>query len=709
VVASARRWTLPLAALLGLLAASAPALAHADLMDAEPDPNTELASAPDELVLDFSEPLEDRYTRVQVLDANDTDHVTSFSIPENEDRRMVAQLDELETGLYTVQWRALSSADGHTTSGSYLLGVATSLTGADGPTSDVEGSPSPSPTGDGSTSQVGEGGPGEALARALGFLGASLAAGVPAFLLLARGVEVPDRVRRRWRGLAVVGAGLGAAGALGVAASLAARTDLPLTLALATTPGRNLVLRAAIFATAGGLLALGARWRDRDHGPALAATGALAASAGLLVTSLGSHAAADGVGAGLAITVDWLHQAAVAVRIAGVAALAVAGLDRTSKGSAAKLIRRFSPVAVASVALVVTTGLLATTDRLSTPGDLLASLYGFALSAKMLLLAPLVALGAYHRYRLLPRLDDADGSPGHSGLRRSALLELALMVVVLVAAGLMATTSPPTPPEERAPYTSFGEARAAEGVGPIAPDLDRSELGELSEDEARNLTLRLLEPSRQDQLPQGPQPVWLLLSDGRGDPARPVTDAEIAIEAWMPEHGHGTQGTERDPTHVHEGMYEAATDWTMPGAWQLRVDVSLPAGPVLHYRPTLYVEEQADPLDQREPAHTVTEDGYRLEVFLTPQPVQVGVQNLTVRVNPTDEPTLPENADVVANLEPPGGSGEGDSLELERWREDAWTREDAIFTDDGEWTLLVALQGRGTYVSSELIVDVHPG
>jgi copper transport protein len=698
----ARRLLVPLAVLLALAALAAPAAAHADLMDAEPEPNTELDEAPSELSLDFSEPLEDTYTRVQVLGPNGTDHVDAFRIPADHDDHLAAGLAPLDAGVYTVQWRALSSADGHTTSGSYLLAVDAALGAGEVDDTDPGGSVD-SQRAQAASQQVDEGGPGEALLRAAGFLGASLAAGTPLFVLLARGLPVPDRVHRRWEATAAGGAALAALASLGLAGALAGRIELGVSAALATEPGQNLLARAGLFATAGLALGLGARWRDAKVRPALLATGTLAALAGLLVTTLGSHAAAEGVGTGWTIAVDWVHQAAVAFWVAGVVALAVAALAGAPARAAAGLVHRFSPLAVASVAVIVVTGTLSSVDRLTTVGDLWASLYGFALSAKILLLVPLVALGAYHRYHLLPQLDGPE--TGTSRLRRSAVLELGVMLVVLVAAGFMTTTSPPTPLDQRTPYASVDEARSADTPGPWQPDLDASQLATLTEAEAANVTVQLLQPSSIDELATGSQPVWVLVTDERGPDPEPITDADVDLQAWMPEHGHGTD-PETDPTHVHAGMYGGATTWTMEGAWQLRLNVTLPSGDVLHYESTLYVGQQADPLDQRDPLHTAEEDGYALEVFVDPRPIQRGVQNLTVRVTPTEEPALPDNADVVANLDAPSGSGEGESLELERWREDAWTAEEAIFTETGEHSLLVALQGKGTYVQTAVPIPV---
>lgn len=686
------------------LALAPHAMAHADLMNAEPTPNTEIDETPERLLLDFSEPLEDTYTRIEVLDANETDHVERFTIPEDHRDHLEADLSPLPDGVYTVRWQALSSADGHTTSGSYLIGVNASLTDTGTPS---PGTQDPGTGGDDQgPAPVGEGGPGEATVRGLGFLGASLAAGLPLFLLVAHGVDVPRSVRQRWSYLAIAGAGVAMLASVGLILALSGRIDSTSQAAISTIPGQNLALRALAFTAAGSLLFIGHHERGREHGLAFTAGGTLAALSGLLLTSLGSHAAAQGIGAGLAIMVDWTHQAAVAFWVSGVTALGIAGLSNTRESAGAQLIRRFSPLAVASVAIIIVTGLWASLDRLTSPGDLVGSLYGFALSTKVLLLVPLIGLGAYHRYRLLPQLE-APGNEARdvSMLRRSAFIELGLMVVVLVAAGFMATTSPPTAPDEAAPFATFDDALDADTPDPFAPDLSRSDLDTLTPDQAENITLNLLVPDQPDKLPQGDQPVWILLIDGTDGTPGPLTEATVTLEAWMPAHGHGTNQPERDPVHVHEGMYEGATHWMMPGAWELRFNVTLPDGSVLYYAPTLYVEQPGDPLDQRDPVHTFAGEGFQVDAFVSPDPVRVGVQNLTVRVTPM-EGGFPENADVVVNLRSPDGGGEGTTVDLAPWREDAWSAEEAMFTDQGTWSVLLAFQGRSTYVEDTFQVEV---
>jgi copper transport protein len=682
------------------LALAAPATAHADLLDADPRPNTRVDQAPERLALEFSEPLQDTYTSVELVDANHTDHVDTFAIGEDR-RQLEASLGDLEDGVYTVRWQALSSADGHTTAGTYLVAVNASLT--DAADTDTASNPTTSTGIDPTPQTQTTGGPGEALLRAAAFLAASLALGVPLFTRMVRDVDVPEALTRTWHHLTVGTATAATLATLGLFATYANRLDVAWTTAAGTEPGANLLWRSLAFALATTAFAL-ACTRSRQEAAALDATAGLGVLAGLLFTTLGGHAVADGVGSGLLVAVDLVHQLGVAAWVGGVGALLAASVHHTSDRSLAGLIRRFSPLAVASVALIVATGLVSSLDRLTAWSDLVDAVYGLALTLKLALLAPLVALGAYHRYRLAPRLDaasDPDASTSNSGLRRSAGIELGLMVVVLLAAGLMATASPPVPDAERAPYASFDDARRAQTLGPYTPEIADSKLETLIPDQAENVTLNLLVPERVDHLPTGDQAVWLLLSDANA--STPITDASLEIRAWMPAHGHGVP-EETDPAHVHEGIYEGQTQFTMPGAWQLNVTATLASGDELAYRVPVFVDQPADPLVQRDAVHTFTDDEVTVDTYLAPKPVQVGVQNLTVQVTPETE--HPDNADVVLNLEGPSTGTEGRTVSLDRWRTDAWTREDALFTEPGEWTVLVAVQGKGTYVADEFTVSV---
>lgn len=698
-------WTTGLALAVTVLFLAGPATAHANLVDAEPRPNSRVDTAPDELELRFSEPLEDTYTRVQVIGPNETDLATETRINADDRHRVTVPLEPLPDGVYTVRWRTLSSADGHTRSGVYLLAVNTSLTSDAAAPADGPGASSVGPRVDPEGGD--QGGPGEMLARGLGFAGASLALGLPLFMALANGIQLPGTVERRWSSLAIGGGVLAAVASAGLLALLTVRIDATLATAMSTDPGRNLALRVILFSGAAALMVAGERGPWPHHRWALTGSGTLLAATGLLVTSLGGHAAAGGVGSGLPIAIDWLHQVAVAFWISGVAGLVIAGLTHgISEPAGAALVRRFSPLAVASVVAIVVTGTLASVDRLTSPADLAETAYGAALTAKILLLLPLIALGAYHRYWLLPQLEE----PGHKQrditfLRRSAGLELGLMAVVLLAAGVLTTVSPPVATSDEMPFGSYEAAQGADTPGPYDPVLDESQLTTLSEEEAAGYKLKLLVPGQASGLPEGEQPVWLLLYNEAAD--EPITDAEITMDAWMLAHGHGTQ-PEADPTHVSDGIYRGATTWSMTGTWALRFNVTLASGDVLHYAPRVQVGQADATVPLTPPLHSFEDEGYRIDTYVTPEPVTVGAQNLTVQVTPTEAEGFPENAAVVVNLKPPSSPhGEGETLDMTRWRGNAWTTEGPIFVETGTWRVLVALQGKGTYVQDTFELDVQ--
>ncbi len=139
------------------------------------------------------------------------------------------------------------------------------------------------------------------------------------------------------------------------------------------------------------------------------------------------------------------------------------------------------------------------------------------------------------------------------------------------------------------PYDSYEDAKAASTPGPFSPNLDQSQLGSMSEDEANDVTLKVLVPETDENLDEGDQDVWILLYDEGED--EPITDADVEIEAWMPMMGHGTSG-EEDPEHVAEGMYNGQTNWSMGGQWELRFDVTL-GDNLLYFDPVFWIEEPA--------------------------------------------------------------------------------------------------------------------
>ncbi|MEK7280725.1 MAG: copper resistance CopC family protein, partial [Chloroflexota bacterium] len=89
-------------------------LAHASLLTAEPAPNTQLEEPPDRITIRFTEPLEARFSEIQVLNAQgqrvDND---DSSIDKTDPTSMSVTLRPLPNGTYTVAWGTVSTVDGH--------------------------------------------------------------------------------------------------------------------------------------------------------------------------------------------------------------------------------------------------------------------------------------------------------------------------------------------------------------------------------------------------------------------------------------------------------------------------------------------------------------------------------------------------------------------------------------------------------------------
>jgi methionine-rich copper-binding protein CopC len=102
-----------------LVAASAPAHAHALLAKSEPGRKATLAHPPSEVRLWFNERLEPAFSTLRVLDAAGkpvTDEPAQVS--KDSPKRMSLALPPLPPGTYSVHYQVLS-VDGHTVKASY--------------------------------------------------------------------------------------------------------------------------------------------------------------------------------------------------------------------------------------------------------------------------------------------------------------------------------------------------------------------------------------------------------------------------------------------------------------------------------------------------------------------------------------------------------------------------------------------------------------
>ena len=502
-LALAARLGVVVVACLVLMGAARAAYAHANLVRAEPPADSVLAASPPNLRLWFSETLEPGFSNVRVLNAarQQVDNGDS-RVAADDPTALTLSLPTLAPGVYTVAWRTLSAVDGHPASGAYSLAIGVSSAATSAAPVDTAGSAAF-----------------EAPARWLGYLGA---AGVFGGLLFELLVFTPlarrqrlnqrlapalarGRMRLLWLSclLLLLGAILSlAVQVFAVGAGEAASPSVVAQLLGGTRYGSLWLARLALI----GLLAAVTALMPRR--PRLA-WAAMALAAGLMLTSsLNSHSAALGAGATL---IDWAHFMAVAVWVGGlfVLALLMPPVMRSLAPSeryhlAAGLIPQFSPLAMASVGVLLVTGIYLTWLQVGSLPALLATLYGRSLIVKVTLFGVLVALGGLNQRLIGPRLavaanrgDEVGAGGAARAFRRAVSAEAALALMVLLVVGLLTALSP-----ARQVYDQILQARPLEMTT-----------------EGQNLAATLaIAPAR-----PGINTFTLDLSDGQG---RPVADAE---------------------------------------------------------------------------------------------------------------------------------------------------------------------------------------
>jgi copper transport protein len=191
--------------------------------------------------------------------------------------------------------------------------------------------------------------------------------------------------------------------------------------------------------------------------------------------TVGSHAAGRGP---VAAAIDWCHLIAAASWVGGLLPLGVV-LARTSardRGDLARrIVPRFSQVAGWSLLILVLTGIYSSWLHIPALRAFIATLYGRALFVKLLLVIPVVALGAVNRFVLRPRI--AGGANG--GTRRNFLLstraEIVLGTGILLAVAVLTITPPASVSYSttiRPPVRLAGIAGAMRVVLAVSQELD---------------------------------------------------------------------------------------------------------------------------------------------------------------------------------------------------------------------------------------------
>lgn len=418
------RIALPLALVLVAIAGSAEA--HAERSSSKPPANGHVDVGLTYVEITFTEPVSREYTSLDVIDLQGVSYangVIQFD-PAN-DAVIRLPVTPLPDGVYSANWRALS-ADTHTTRGTVLFAVGNATLKYAPPPQASDVAP------DALAKSLRDG-----AARAGFYVGLFAALGAPLFALVVdREREVPRRLLHGVAALAFAGALAGGV----ILLLFADRVDLDAAAAARTGVGSTIAWRALLLGGAGALLAVAgfAPGRARAN---LASLAILFAGGALVATALGGHAAATADQKLLSIAMDALHLLMGSVWVGGVLGFLIVAWGRAPT-DLGRLVARFTPLAIASVVLLVATGTYASLRQIPTIQDLWAEPFGRLVALKVLLLLPLLALGWYHKARVGPALAAGDASRPRE-FRRALQAEAVVMVLVLCAAGVLAATPPP--------------------------------------------------------------------------------------------------------------------------------------------------------------------------------------------------------------------------------------------------------------------------
>jgi copper transport protein len=558
------------AAALAVFGPASAAWAHAVLARSDPPAGAELDAGPERITLGFTEQVSVEADAIRVLDASGG-RVDSGGARagRSASEATVGLKPGLARGTYVVGWRVVS-ADSHPISGAFAFGVGVA------PAADAAVSASLDDSGSAAV------GAAAGVARFVAFAGTALLLGGGFFLLVLwpAGAEL-----RRARVLVWTGWGASAAAAVvllflqGLYTSGLGLADIagsgPLSATLGDRYGRLILVRLVALALAVPLLRAALR-----RPPAPSRTAAIQGTAAIQrkavlqgkieLAALGAVVAATfgmighgGTGelGGLASAAMSVHLVAISVWLGGLAVLAGCLLWPGGRAQAADLVRvlpLWSRTAMASVALIVATGVYQSLREVAAVPALVETGYGRLLLYKILIVVLMLGLAVLARrwvvrhcrpvVHALASLDataapaaaqgpERPAQPGEiAALRRGVIFEVVLGATALAITAVLVNTIP-----AKASYSPpFSDTVFA---GPLTVDVQ-------------------VKPTH-----RGLQNIHVYTYDPAGR-AQPLEEARAQLS--LPDAGVGPM----DVPLVLPGPGHAAASGVpvqLPGVWQLRL------------------------------------------------------------------------------------------------------------------------------------------
>lgn len=503
-------------------AAPKAAFAHAALVESTPSDQAQLDSSPTELVLRFNEPV--RAVMARLLNPRGQDLLDPNQVSTANETLRAVLPEALPQGVYLFSYRVIS-ADSHPVRGSLVFSVGAPLT----------------PGGEGSASLAldAPGWQGATTAsRGLYLVSLALMLGAVLFFLLI-GFEHGAAALRSRAIIYAAGAlsaltlvlSIGLEGA-GIADASIERLLEPKVwrLGLDTTRGT-----AAIVALLGlGLMAAFYPLSLRQRMAKLA----LWLGAALVLASLVLSGHAVTAAPGWLARPIWLVHVTVAMFWIGSLLPLLYVLRR--EGGGVRAIRRFSAVAVIAVPAMLAAGMAMAALQMEAWSPLLETHYGRWLMAKLVLVSVLLALAAYNRARLAPRLS-ADAS-ARKRFSLTVRVELLVGLAVLCIAAGLSHQIPPRALMIQSDVTRQERTLVVSGGWTAEITVAPAKAGR------NDISVRFLDRKRQS-----------------------VEPIEVNVELSNP--AMGVEPFSRPLQQLAPGVYHvAASDILFPGRWEIRVD-----------------------------------------------------------------------------------------------------------------------------------------
>lgn len=442
--------------IIGVLALSAlPAGAHAVLLRTTPSPQSTVARAPSVVRLEFSELVQAVFGAVRVYDVNGkrVDNGTARH-PDGAGEILEAPLSTLSDGTYTVTWRVVS-ADGHAVNGGFVFYVGAPSSISPVAISSANGTSAAVPWLMGT-------------ARFVWFFALALLVGAVVtrrwvFTPAARAADAPESAARYRasvrRALPAAWLVVFVAGALTLGLEAARISGLSLTRSFAwsslhevlgTTFGHLWIAQMLLTL----VLAIPVIVLSRRHATPLVSSGVWTIAGGciagalLVVVALNGHARTASQPA-VAVSSIAIHLGAMSVWVGGLVALVLFGVgalrgapDGTRSRLLRETLRRFSPIAIVGVLVLIATGTVNSVLGFDSISDLWTYAYGRVVLAKIVLVAIALAIASRHLLVLPRRPATASDDTLVRSFRLSSRVEAVVVIGALMLAAVLVDLVP---------------------------------------------------------------------------------------------------------------------------------------------------------------------------------------------------------------------------------------------------------------------------